>query len=222
MTHNKFDADAAAATIIENELDLDDPAIDGHPDDVRDAFRAVAVEITQGTEPAGDCLASETEEYWLALYGPGQTSTMAGAIRDALPEQRGDYRDSLPDEYVRVLRQLVTSVGHQAHLRQGDAPGSDQYVLIHVKPNAYQTHNLEAGDVLIDTSADENAPVKIETVHEDGSVTIHVYRSETYWDEETNDEEEVAWCLEEGIYVPQPEFDGELDINVPGVTEENY
>jgi len=139
MTNSNFDADAAAATIIDSELDLDDPALDGHPDDVRDAFRAVAAEMTQGTEPSGDSLASETEKYWLALYGPGQTSTMAGAIGDALPEQRGDYRDSLPDEYVRILRQLVTSVGHQAHLRQGDAPGRDQCVLIHVKPDAYQT-----------------------------------------------------------------------------------
>jgi hypothetical protein len=139
MSETKFDADAAAATIIENELDLDDPKLDGHPDDVRAAFRAVAAEMTQGIEPTGDCLASETEEYWLALYGPGQTSTIAGAIRDALPEQRGDYRDSLSDEYVRILWQLVTSVGHQVHLRQGDAPGHDQYVLIHVKPDAYNS-----------------------------------------------------------------------------------
>jgi len=68
---------------------------------------------------------------------------MAGVIRDALPEQRGDYRDSLSDEYVRILRQLVTSLGHQAHLRQGDAPGRDQYVLIHVKPGIYQAQEEE-------------------------------------------------------------------------------
>jgi hypothetical protein len=141
MTDDNFDADAAAATIIDNELDLDDPKLDGHPDDLRDAFCAVAAEITQGTEPTGDNLASESGDYWLALYGPGQTSTMADVIADALPEQRGDYRNSLEDEYVRTLRQLVTSVGHQAHLRQGDAPGRDQYVLIHVKPSAYQTED---------------------------------------------------------------------------------
>ncbi|RLM94370.1 hypothetical protein [Haloarcula sp. Atlit-7R] len=137
MTDDNFDADAAAATIIDNEMNLDDPKMDSHPDDVRDAFRAIAAKMGQGTEPSGDCLASETEEYWLALYGPGQTSRMAQVIREALPEQRGDYRDSLSDEYVRILRQLVTSVGHQAHLRHGDAPGRDQYILIHVKPTAY-------------------------------------------------------------------------------------
>jgi len=139
MTHNKFDADAAAATIIENEIRLDDPKLDGHPDDIRAAFRAVAAEMTQGIEPNDEYLASETEDYWLALYGPGQTSTIAETIRNALPEQRGDYRDSLSDEYVRILRQLVTSVGHQAHLRRGDAPGRNQYVLIHVKPSAYNS-----------------------------------------------------------------------------------
>jgi len=139
MTDSKFDADAAAATIIENELDLDNPQLDGHPDDVREAFRAVAAELGQGQKPTH--LASETDDYWLALYGAGQTSTIAGVIGDALPEQRGDYRDSLPDEYIRILRELVTSVGHQAHLRQGDAPGHDQYVLIHVKPDAYQAQN---------------------------------------------------------------------------------
>jgi hypothetical protein len=145
MSETKFDDDAAAATIIENELNLDNPKLNGHPDDIREAFRAVAAEITQGMAPGPneEHLASETEEYWLMLYGPGQTSTIAGVIGDALPEQRGDYRDSLSDEYVRILRQLVTSVGHQAHLRQGDAPGRDQYVLIHVKPSAYCDSDTE-------------------------------------------------------------------------------
>lgn len=85
-----------------------------------------------------------------------------------------------------------------------------------------QAHDLESGDVLIDTSADENTPVKVKSVHEDGSLTVHVYRSETYWDEDTNDAEDVAWCLEEGIYVPKSEFDGELDIHVPGITEVDH
>lgn len=136
---NTFDADGAAATIVDNELDLDSPKLDGHPDDIREAFRAVAAEITQGMGPgpSEEHLASETEEYWLMRYGPGQTSTIAEVICDALPEERDDYRDTLSDEYVRILRQLVTSTGHQAHLRQGDAPGHDQYVLIHVKPSAY-------------------------------------------------------------------------------------
>jgi len=110
MTDNNFDADAAAGTIIDNELNLDDPKMDGHPDDVREAFRAVAAEITQGMGPGPnkEHLASETDDYWLMLYGPGQTSTIADVIREALPDQRGNYRDSLSDEYVHILRQLVT------------------------------------------------------------------------------------------------------------------
>lgn len=84
------------------------------------------------------------------------------------------------------------------------------------------THNLEAGDVLIDTTGGENTPHKVETVHDDESVTLHVYRSETYWDEVTHDAEDVARCLEEGIYVPQSEFGGELAVHVPGVTEGEY
>lgn len=85
-----------------------------------------------------------------------------------------------------------------------------------------QAHDLVRGDVLIDTTANENAPIDVETVHEDGSVTLRVYRTETYWDEIENDQETVVSCLEEGIYVPQSEFNGELDVDVPGVTEENY
>ena len=135
----EFDPDAAAETIIQNELNLDNPKMDGHPEDVRDAFRAVAEQITEGMGPGPDerHLASETDDYWLMLYGPEQPSTIANVIRDALPEQRGNYRDSLTDEYVRILRQLVTTVASQAHLRQGDALGHDQYALIHVKPSAY-------------------------------------------------------------------------------------
>lgn len=137
MTNDNFDADTAAATIIDNEPDLDSPKLDGHPDDVRDAFRAIAEKMCRGEEPTGDDLVAETDDYWIASYGADQTAAMEGFIADALPEERGDYRDTLEDKYVRILRQLVTGLGHSKQVSNADAPSHSHYPLIHVKSSAY-------------------------------------------------------------------------------------
>ncbi|WP_436931500.1 hypothetical protein [Halosimplex halobium] len=132
-----FDATKAAETIINAEIDIESPPNGVHPDDIRDAFEAVAANITKGAEPTEENLVAETDNYWLARYGPSVTSSIQDTIKNELPDARDDYEHPRNDEYYRIIQNIVTGAGTQ--YVGTEAVGNDEYTLIHVKPSAYQS-----------------------------------------------------------------------------------
>lgn len=71
---------------------------------------------------------------------------------------------------------------------------------------ALTVDDLRAGDELVDTSGDVLSLHEVVEVHDNGDVTVHAYRSATYWDEYRESADDIEYALGE-IYVPLDDYD---------------